>query len=195
MFLHKPMIETAVKRKIAVGTNAFTISRFMIPWIQKFTGMAIFADGADMLCRADLAELHALFDPTKAVQVVKHEYTTKHPMKYVGTSMESPNEMYPRKNWASLMLINCSHYAWRKMNPNAIADTAKIDLLQLKFINDLFIGELPATWNWLADEYGPNPEAKLLHWTAGIPLFPHYNDAPHADEYRKMHALVNYATP
>lgn len=194
MLMHKPMVEAAVKRKVPVGTNAFTVSRFLIPWFQEWTGPAIFCDGADMLCRADLKELFDLYDPTKAVQVVKHQYRTKHARKYVGTSMEADNEGYDRKNWASLMLFNCGHYGWRRLTPTEVAATPKIDLLQFKFLQDKHIGELPATWNWLADEYGANEDAKLLHWTAGVPLFPAYADAPHADEYRRMHERVNHAT-
>jgi hypothetical protein len=43
---------------------------------------------------------------------------------------------------------------------------------------------LPPAWNWLADEYGYNAAAKLVHWTAGIPGFNAYRDSPHADEWR-----------
>jgi hypothetical protein len=43
----------------------------------------------------------------RPVQVVKHDYKTKFPRKYLGTEMESANENYPRKNWSSLILWNC----------------------------------------------------------------------------------------
>jgi glutaredoxin len=158
------------------GSNRFTWARFGIPRLCGYVGQAIFMDGADMLCKADLAELEELRDPYAAVQVVKHEYQTKHVRKYRGTSMECPNLHYDRKNWASVMLINNWHHAWR----DAGDDLAS---LQLRFIRDDLIGELPAEWNWLADEQGENTDAKLLHWTAGIPAFPQHADAPHADEW------------
>jgi lipopolysaccharide biosynthesis glycosyltransferase len=41
-----------------------------------YSGWAIFADG-DMVCQADISELWALRDDSKAVQVVKHDYQTK----------------------------------------------------------------------------------------------------------------------
>jgi primosomal protein N'' len=44
------------------GSNAFTLSRFLVPWFMGFQGRAIFADGADMLCLGDIAELAALAD-------------------------------------------------------------------------------------------------------------------------------------
>jgi hypothetical protein len=165
------------------GSNAFTFSRFLIPHILGFKGWAVFVDGADMLCRGDLAELEWMRDPYSAVQVVKHDYQTRHPRKYIGTEMECDNRDYQRKNWASVMVINCYHMAWRKVTPDTIHQFAPLDLLGLRFIDDDRIGELPAEWNWLVDEKGDNPEAKLLHWTAGTPQFPAYRAAPAAAEW------------
>ena len=44
-----------------------------------------------MVCMADIAELWAMADPFKSVQVVKHCYKTKHPQNYVGTKMQPAN--------------------------------------------------------------------------------------------------------
>jgi hypothetical protein len=174
------------------GTNDFTYSRFLIPYLMSWRGTAMFVDGCDMLCQADIAQLEALRNPYMAVQVVKHDYETQHPIKYVGTPMEAGNGDYPRKNWASVMLINCYHMAWRAVTPQTVWKMRPLDLLQLRFIGDDRIGELPLEWNWLADEYGPNDQAKLLHWTAGIPAFPHYRDAPNADAWRAAHQQANH---
>jgi lipopolysaccharide biosynthesis glycosyltransferase len=106
------------------GSNSFIYTRFLVPYLMGYQGFAIFADGADMICLGDIAELWALRDPYKAVQVVKHDYRTKHPRKYVGTRMESDNPDYPRKNWSSLMLINCAHYNWRKITPEAMTGSS-----------------------------------------------------------------------
>lgn len=177
------------------GTNGFIYLRFLVPYLMDYQGWAIFADGADMVMQADIAELASLYDPFKAVQVVKHDYQTKHPRKYMGTAMEADNGNWPRKNWSSLMLINCGHYAWRQITPGTVASLPGSHLHRLEFIHEEGrIGELPPEWNWLADEYGANPDAKLLHWTAGIPGFPHYKDAPEADKWFKAHAQANYAT-
>lgn len=168
---------------IPEGTNAFTFRRFLVPWMMKWEGWAVFADGADMLCRADICELEKLFNPWMAVQVVKHDYRTRHPKKYRGSEMEADNADYPRKNWASLMAINCSHFAWRQVTPEFVQKTSPMDLLQMKFLPDERIGELPAEWNWLVDEYGSNDLAKLIHFTAGIPMFQAHADAPMAQEW------------
>lgn len=175
------------------GTNAFIYSRFLIPYLMNYQGFAIFADGCDMLCRGDIAELWALRNPFKAVQVVKHDYKTKHPRKYVGTPMEADNADYPKKNQSSLMLINCAHYAWRGITPETVETLPGSYLHRLEFIDDRFVGELPPEWNYLADEYDHNQDAKLVHWTAGIPGFPHYKDAMHAEEWFRTKARANHA--
>lgn len=177
---------------LQTGTNAFTVSRFTVPYLCGYQGKAIFADGADMICVADIAEiLTELEAMTSAVKVVKHEYKTKHSIKYRETELESPNIDYPRKNWASLMLINCEHQAWRNVSPPTLLNQKMIDLLTFKFMLDDEIEEISDSgWNRLVDEGQAVEGAKILHWTAGIPAFKYYENSPGAelwwDECRKM---------
>ena len=192
--LHLDMFSAFYSRDHRDGTNAFIYTRFLIPFLQGFKGWAVFVDGADMLMRGDISELWALRNDYKAVQVVKHEYKTKHQRKYVGTKMEADNRDYHRKNWSSVMLINCGAFHWRDMTPERIEAMSGADLHGFSFIPDDRLGDLPAEWNWLADEYGPNPQAKLVHWTAGVPAFEAYKEAPHADEFFRQLARVNYVT-
>jgi hypothetical protein len=193
--LHLPGLQKVYGKGQGDGTNNFTYTRFLIPYLMGYKGWALFVDGADMVCRGDIAELWALRDPWKAVQVVQHDYKTKHPRKYVGTAMESDNQDYPRKNWSSVMLMNCAHYDWRRLTPTNVERMAGSDLHRFSFIEPRFIGALPIEWNWLADEYGENPDAKLLHWTAGIPAFGNYADAPHAQDWYWARTKVTHATP
>ncbi len=190
--LHLPALQ-AYKGGQRDGTNAFIYSRFLVPYLCGYQGFAIFVDGADMVCRGDIAELWAMRNPMRAVQVVKHEYRTKHPRKYVGTSMEAGNQDYPRKNQSSVMLMNCAHFDWKRITPESVAVMSGAQLHRFEFLQDRHIGELPMEWNWLADEYGPNPDAKLLHWTAGIPAWPAYRDAPMADEWAAAAVRVTHA--
>lgn len=165
------------------GTNSFTYARFLVPYLCNWQGSAIFADGSDMLLRADLKELWDLRESWFAIKVVKHDYKTKHPVKYLGTELEAQNLDYPRKNWSSLMLWDCGHYMNRKLTPEFIESQPGSYLHRLEWLPDDRVGELPVEWNWL-DEYGENPEAKIVHWTTGIPGFYQYRDAPHASEWR-----------
>lgn len=164
------------------GSNAFTVSRFMVPYLMGFRGHAIFMDASDMMLLGDVAELWGMRDSSKAVQVVKHpSYATKHPIKYRGTALETINTSYPRKNWASVMIINCEHPAWARLTPENLVNCAALGLLQFQGIPDDEIGELPPEWNRLADEGHPVQGAKVLHWTAGIPGFAEYRNTPGAD--------------
>lgn len=156
------------------GTNRFTYSRFQVPQLCNFEGWAIFADGCDMLMQADIAELWNLRDEKYAVMCVKHDYQTRHPLKYQGTAMEAKNQDYPRKNWSSLMLWNCGHPA----------NKAVIESQQFAWLTDDLIGDLPRTWNVLVDEEIP----KILHWTAGMPGFKAYQDAPMAHAWHLTRA-------
>lgn len=192
--LCKPALESTFGRKFAEGSNAFTKTRFLIPALADWVGTAVFCDGADMLCRADIAGIVEAADPLAPVSVVKHGYTTRHPRKYVGTSMECENTTYERKQWASVFVVKCWHRAWRGLTPDTVADMPILDLLQFKFLKDEQIGSLPLDWNWLADELGPNPDAKILHWTAGVPGIPHYEATPHSDEWRRQLKRVNHIT-
>ena len=179
------IITAAMAAKLGVGTdgtNAFTKSRFLVPFWCGYCGPALWLDGADMLLRADVCELMELADFRSAVQVVQHDYAPKAARKYIGTAMEAPNVPYERKNWSSVMLMWCDSHACRRLTPDYVAKHNGQHLHRMEWGEDR-LGELPAEWNWL-DEYGENPEAKLVHYTNGIPAFPHYRDAPHADEWR-----------
>ena len=172
------------------SSNQFIYGRFLIPYLQSWKGWAIFADGADMLMQADIADLWALRDDWKAVQVVRHDYKTKHPVKYLG----GVNEDYERKNWSSLMLINCGHFSWRQITPEYVEKATGENLHRFQFIDDRYIGALPDTYNWLVGEQGiyVNPRVdlgpslpKLLHYTISIPAFKECTITDYADEWRE----------
>ncbi len=97
------------------NSNHFVYTRFLVPYLMSWTGSAIFIDG-DMIVRGDIAELWSMRDMSKDVQVVKHDYKTKMPVKYLG----SKNENYPRKNWSSVILWNCGSFPNRKLTPEFV---------------------------------------------------------------------------
>ena len=154
------------------GSNDFIYSRFLTPYLNNFEGWAIFADG-DMICQADIKELWNLRDESKALLVVKHNYETKVSKKYLGNK----NENYPRKNWSSVILWNCSHPKHRILTPEFIAKQPGSYLHRFSWLDDSDIGELPKEWNWLAIEYSENKNAKLIHYTLGTPCFKEYKDS------------------
>lgn len=175
---------SALSGNQADGTNAFTYERFRVPEYCGWGGVALFVDGCDMLLKEDLMQLAKHFDPRFAIQVVKHDYKTKHPRKYIGTEMEAVNHDYPRKNQSSVMLWNCAHKAHFQAREKMRGTDGKF-LHRFSWLKDEEIGELPGEWNHLVGEQEPNPNAKLVHFTLGIPYFPHYAGCEFAAEWRQ----------
>ena len=165
-----PLVNTAIGQKD--GSNSFTYSRFLTPYLMGFEGWAIYADG-DMICQEDIAKLDALKDPSKAVMLVKHDYKTKASTKYFG----SKNEDYPRKNWSSLILWNCAHPKNRVLTPEFVTNSSGEVLHRFAWLDDKNIGELDPSWNWLASEYPDNYQAKIIHYTLGSPCFEEYKNS------------------
>lgn len=166
------------------GSNAFTYARYLVPFMCDYTGWALFLDG-DMVVETDIAQLwsyrHSQYD--KAVCVVKHNYKTKHPKKYIGSCMESPNLDYPRKNWSSVMLWNCSHFGNRVLNPETIAEASPTYLHRLQWLKDEQIGEIGPEWNRLVGE--THESGHLLHYTLGVPGLKHYAEGPRAFRWHR----------
>lgn len=170
------------------GSNQFIYSRFLVPYLMGYSGHAIFMDG-DMILRGDIAELWALRSLDKDVQVVKHNYKTRMKEKYLG----SKNEDYPCKNWSSVMIFNCNNYPTKKLTPEYIQKSTGAHLHRFAWTSEDRVGALPPEWNWLPDEYGANPDAKLLHYTLGTPCFHEFATTTMADEWHRERMLTNYS--
>jgi hypothetical protein len=186
--LHGPMLANFDGQQD--GTNAFIFSRYLVPFLTGYTGWAMFADG-DMVVQDDIAKLWNLRDEKYAVQVVKHDYTTKHPRKYVGTTLENANVDYPRKNWSSVILWNCGHPSNRILTRDYVAEAGGSVLHRFQWLAEYEIGGLPSGWNWLVGEY-PKAEASLLHYTLGVPGMPHYANCDGAEAWRRAVCDVNH---
>jgi lipopolysaccharide biosynthesis glycosyltransferase len=170
------------------GSNHFIYSRFLVPHLMNYQGWALFIDG-DMILRDDISELWNLRDETKAVMVVKHDYKTRMPVKYLGAK----NEDYPRKNWSSVILWNCGHALNRKITPEFVQNATGAQLHRFTWIPDDQVGELPIEWNWLPDEFGENKNAKLLHYTLGTPCFNDFATSPMSDEWHRERIFTEYS--
>jgi lipopolysaccharide biosynthesis glycosyltransferase len=169
------------------GSNHFIYTRFLVPHLQEYTGWAVFIDG-DMIVRDDIVKLWELQNPYMDVMVVKHDYQTRMPVKYLGAR----NENYPRKNWSSVILWNCNSFPNRQLTPEFVQKSTGSELHRFSWIDDERIGELPTEWNWLPDEYGINKDAKLLHYTLGTPCFQEFADTPQGDEWHRERILTEY---
>jgi len=154
-------------------STEFALSRFLVPHLQRAepceahqreAGWCLFAE-CDMLALADIAELFALADDRYAVMCVKHVYRPKELRK-----MDAQRQThYPCKNWSSLMLINASHPANRRLTVEMVNTLRGRDLHSFCWLERDDIGELPAEWNHLLGEEGQASHPKLLHYTLGTP--------------------------
>lgn len=161
----------------AFHSTGFTYTRFLVPFLER-TGFlqpnqvaapalwSLYID-PDMLWRADIAELlEEVSGSDKAVHVAKHEYEPSGTSKMDGRAQRS----YPRKNWSSVMMFNGDRTPEMSydLNPEDINCVGRDWLHQFEWVEEGDIGELPLEWNWL-DEYLPNHDAKLVHFTTGTP--------------------------
>jgi hypothetical protein len=132
----------------------------------------------DMLMREDIARLWALRDDRYAVQVVQHEHVPKEEVKFLGAVQTK----YQKKNWSSVMLMNCGRC--RALTPEYVNTASGLELHQFKWLgDDGLIGSLPARWNHLVGFDEPSAEAALVHYTIGGPYFDEYSDCEYAAEW------------
>lgn len=154
-----------------LASTEFTYSRFLVPHLCDFQGKAIFMDN-DMLCFGDVRELDELDMTGLALRVVKHDYQPSNTVKMYGAVQTS----YPRKNWSSMMIMNCERLKlWSKQ---VVDSQTGAYLHRFEDIPDEQIGEIPDTWNtldWM------DQSTKLIHYTNGGPWFKEFEDHPHAD--------------
>ena len=146
-----------------LSTTEFTFTRFLVPFLTGYKGWAVFCD-CDFLWKCDIADLFDLADDSKAVMVVKHDYTPNSLIKM----NNKPQHIYPRKNWSSMILWNCSHPSNAILTPKLINKAEAGYLHQFRWLKDEEIGELDKTWNWLVGYYS-NDTPKAIHYTDGGP--------------------------
>lgn len=158
-------------------STEFSFSRFLVPYLCGYEGWAVFMD-CDMLVRRDMAELWALRDDRFAVSVVKHEHVPVETSKF----LDAPQTRYAKKNWSSVMLMNCARC--RVLTPEYVSTASGLDLHQFKWLgNDDLIGALPGEWNHLVGYDAPRPDAANVHFTIGGPYFSEYQHCEYSQEW------------
>jgi hypothetical protein len=146
------------------GLTDFTFTRYLPPFLSGYKGISVFMD-ADMLVLGNVHELRDYVTGEHDVYVVK-----------------GPE----RFEWPSLMVFDnerCSH-----LTPEWIDDEAnqpaKLDWAES-------IGELPSEWNHCVGYDAPRTDAKLVHYTMGIPAFEETRDCEYSAEWWKEHEAMN----
>lgn len=158
------------------ASTEFSLTRFLTPYVAAHDGWTIFVD-CDFLFTTDVRRVLDSVDRSKAVYVVKHDYTPANSIKMDGQTQT----VYPRKNWSSFMLFNNSHPATRALTPDLINRESPAYLHRFGWVPDALIGELSLTWNFLEGEYpAPDCAPHAIHYTNGGPWFSNWQDVDFA---------------
>jgi hypothetical protein len=162
------------------------IARFLVPALCGYSGWALFTDG-DVLFRKDIAQLLALADESKAVQVVQHAHAPADTLKMSGEAQT----LYARKNWSSVLLFNCGHPFNRALTVEMVNALPGRMLHRFCWLEDAQIGALPPDWNVLIGER-EHPDPAICHFTNGLPSLPGYEHCAFSDEWFEIARACKY---
>ena len=151
-----------------IGLTEFTFSRYLVPWLCDYQGTGIFLD-ADMLVLGDLFDLYKEASFSADVSVVKNR---------------------AKFEWASMMVFNNARC--ERLTPEYIQDP-KNKIYNFNWANS--VGEISKDWNHCIGYDEPNPNAKLVHFTQGIPCFPETEKCEFSFEWRKEYKMANSTVP
>jgi len=160
-------------------STEFTFTRFLVPFLNGFSGYCLFCD-CDFMFTQDVNQLLKYANDEHAVSVCKHDYIPKSSIKMDGQA----NPFYPRKNWSSLILYNCAHSANTVLGPQTIATATPSWLHRFSWLEDNQIGDIPLTWNHLVGQYD-KPLPAAIHFTEGGPWFENYRDVDYSKEWEE----------
>lgn len=157
-------------------STEFSFSRFLAPYLCDYKGWVIFMD-SDVVVIEDIAKLWDLRDDKYAVMCVKHDHRPPNTEKFLGAAQTQ----YERKNWSSVMLMNCAKCT--ALTPEYVNSASGLELHRFHWLeSDGLIGSLPPAWNHLVTySEGDLHTQCLLHYTEGGPYFKNYKDTKWAD--------------
>jgi len=142
------------------GLTDFSFSRYLVPYLCGYEGQALFMD-PDMIVLDDITKLEELVSPTDSVSVVKNQR---------------------RFEWSSLMYFNNSYC--EKLTPKLV-ETGTPQNFEWAYK----VGALPDEWNHLVGYDAPK-DAKIVHYTMGIPCWPETKDCEYSKEWHKEASMA-----
>ena len=120
----------------------FSFTRFLVPFMMNYQGWAVFMD-CDILCRTDISELANFYDDKFSLLCVKHNHLPYETVSYQGVKQTS----YPKKNWSSFMIFNCSKC--KSLSLEYVNNASGLDLHRFHWLDgDHLIGSIDQNWNY-----------------------------------------------
>ena len=171
------------RKQDPLASTEFSFSRLLVPYLMDYNGWAIFMD-SDMVILSDITELWNLRNEKYALQVCKHDYTPNSKNKFLGNNQT----IYAKKNWSSLMLMNCSKC--KTLTPEYVNTKSGLELHQFKWLDENLIGSIPLEWNWLVGEYPYKKDVHNIHFTEGGPYFKDYKNTEYANEWFNIYNMT-----
>ncbi len=155
------------------GLTEFTYSRFLVPYLSNFEGRSLFLD-SDILVMDDIFKLESpdldLEDFDSEVAFVPHMGSRGFERASV---MLFANRLCGHMTPKYVQSEKCFDYSWTK-NPTP----------------------LRKEWNHLVGYDAPNPDAKIVHFTMGIPIWKETIKSEFAQEwidtYKRMNSSVSF---
>lgn len=145
------------------GLTEFTYSRYLVPFLCDYKGVALFLD-ADMVVEADIAELFLQIHTT-GVTVCNTKLAFERP---------------------SAMLFHCD--LCKELSPKFIKQGTPQNL---ESWSEGGVSYFPSEWNYCVGyDHDDNPP-KLIHYTAGLPVWPETANCRHAAVWHKYHRAMN----
>lgn len=160
------------------ASTEFTYTRFLVPNLCDYRGVAIFCD-SDFMWRTSVDDIMQYYDPRFAVTCVQHEYA-ECPSETKMSNIKQ--EWYPRKNWSSLMIFNCEHKNVKNLSLESVNVKSPAYLHRMTWADN--VGRIPVEYNYLVGYYPEVQDAKIVHWTDGGPWFKHiWDKVEYAEEW------------
>ncbi len=156
-------------------STAFAFTRFLVPLLEDYGKDPVVFCDADMLWRADVAELVEL-SKGKPLACVQHDYRPPESEKMEGVIQTR----YDRKNWSSLMVMR--PHRCKGLTPYVCNNWSGQALHGMSWIDDQDIGALPERWNWL-EGWSEGDDPAVVHYTRGTPDMEGCEGAAYADEW------------
>lgn len=157
----------------------FAFTRFLVPYLNNYQGWALFCD-SDFLWTSDITELFQNLEQDIAVKCVKHDYSPKSNSKMEGEKQT----FYPRKNWSSMMVFNCSHSSCKNLTIENVNTKSGAWLHRFEWCEDNEIQEVGPEYNCLVGYYNIK-EPKAIHFTDGGPWHKGYENVEFADLWKQ----------
>jgi hypothetical protein len=148
------------------GLTEFTFSRFLVPHLCHYAGQAVFLD-ADMLV---LCDLHEVLD-------------------FAGTASVTLVKNARKFEWPSLMVFN--NGACLRLKPEWLEDETNNPYA----FSWGTVGDMPSAYNHCVGYDKPRGDAKIVHYTQGIPCFPETRDCEYSDEWVEECRNATFTVP